>query len=280
MSRATAVLEQIAPEPSLAAAFTERGYAVLRGVLSAGEVERVRALCAEGLTGTGEMEMLSSQFLAVPELAAIPLRERVVAAARELLGDDVSLYPNFTARKNVYVPWHVDDTFVGPGREYAWEPDFIHLQAGLYLQANTAESGGGVDVIRGSRLMSFDGYGRVAPEFEVANWTLGLSSLRETVDTRAGDLLLWHGRLMHASTPVERAPDREKYGVFFSYGRHHLRDNSRFLCNLVANRVRTMNGHTGVIPRLAEIPRMRYPASFPEAFVDAARTAGVHVAVL
>jgi hypothetical protein len=178
------------------------------------------------------------------------------------------------------VPLHVDDTFVGPGREYAWEPGFVHLQAGLYLQDNTAESGGGVDVIRGSHLMSFDGYGRVPAEFEVANWTLGTSSLRETVDTRAGDLLLWHGRLMHASTPVRHAPEREKYGVFFSYGRQDLHDNSRFLCNLIANRVRSMGGHTGMIPRLAEIPRMRYPGSFPGWFVDDVEAAGVHVAVL
>lgn len=272
-------LDRAAPEPDLAATFAERGYVVLRSVLDTGEVERVRALCTERLTGDDGAELLSSQFLAIPELATIPLRERVVAAAREVLGKDVSLYPNLTARKNVYVPWHVDDTFVGPGREYAWEPDFVHVQAGLYLQANTAGIGGGVDVIRGSHLISFDGYGRVPPEFEVATWTLGRSSLRETVDTRAGDLLLWHGRLMHSSTPVTRAPGREKLGVFFSYGRHHLRDNSRFLCNLVANRVRTMNGHTGVIPRLAEIPRLRYPDSFPDAFVRAAETARVHIAV-
>ncbi|MEV0398194.1 phytanoyl-CoA dioxygenase family protein [Polymorphospora rubra] len=108
------------------------------------------------------------------------------------------------------MPLHVDDTFVGPGRESAWAPGFVHVQAGLYLQDNDPATGGAIDVIRGSHLMSFDEYGRVPAEFDVANWTLGTSSLRETLDIRAGDVVLWHGRLMHASTRVHQPSGREK----------------------------------------------------------------------
>jgi hypothetical protein len=262
------------------AEFTDRGYTIVRGVLDGDEIAHLREVCAEHLTASGEEEMCGSAFLAIRELAEIPLRDRIVSAVRELVGDPVVLYPNFTVRKNVYVPWHVDAAVVGPGHQYVWEPSFIHLQAGLYLQDNDPVAGGGIDAVHGSHLMSFDGYGTVDPNFEPAAWTLGTSCLRETIDTRAGDLVLWHSRLMHASTPVVQAAGREKYGVFFSYGRLDVRYNSEFLCTLVANRVRTMNGTTRLIPRLAEIAHFRYPDSFPEWFVKDVEAGGIKVPVL
>ncbi|SCE98321.1 phytanoyl-CoA dioxygenase family protein [Micromonospora mirobrigensis] len=264
----------------LRAQFLDRGYLLLRGVLDADGVARARELIADRLTGRGEEEMLTSEFLQIRELAEIPLRDEVVSTVRRLVDGPPALYPNCTARKNVYVPLHVDDTFVGPGREYAWEPDFVHVQGGLYLQDNDPVTGGAIDVVRGSHLMSFDGYGRVPADFDTPNWTVGASSLRETLDIRAGDVVLWHGRLMHASTPVQVKVDRQKYGVFFSYGRQDLRDNSRFLTNLAANRVRTMNGISGVIPRLAEIARLRFPNDFPDWFRCRAASAGIHVPTL
>jgi ectoine hydroxylase-related dioxygenase (phytanoyl-CoA dioxygenase family) len=217
---------------SVAAQFAQRGYAILRGVLNADEVARARALCAEYLTGTGSQEMMTGDFLADRFLAGIALREQVVRAAAELLGDRLVLYPNCTARKNVYVPWHVDATFVGPTAAYVWEPGFAHAQCGLYLQDNDPVVGGGIDVVRASHLMSFDGYGTTEPQFEIPARTLGESDLRERVDTRAGDVVVWNARLMHTSTPVLSDPGREKFGIFFSYAREHLRDNHRFLSQL------------------------------------------------
>lgn len=261
-------------------AFADRGYVVVRALLDGDEVERARGLCAERLASAGTAEMMTSDFLAVPELAGIPLRERTLSAVRDLLGARLVLYPNCTARRNVYVPWHVDSAFAGPGCEHVWEPGFGHVQAGLYLQDNDQATGGGIDVIRGSHLMSFDGYGRTSPEYGIPARTLATSSLRETVDTRAGDLLLWHGRLLHASTSPRKPYEGEKFGIFFSYGRDDLGDNHRFMCRIAMEQVRTVGGVSGVIPRLAEISRLRYPDDFADRFVADARGAGVRVAAL
>ncbi|MEU1419893.1 phytanoyl-CoA dioxygenase family protein [Kitasatospora sp. NPDC005751] len=261
--------------------FARRGYVILRGVLDAPEVERARALCSGYLTGTGSQEMLTSDFLADDFLAGIVLRERVVRAAKELLGEDHPvLYPNCTARKNVYVPWHVDATFVGPTASYVWEPGFAHVQCGLYLQDNDPVGGGGIDVVRASHLMSFDGYGTTEAEFDIPARTVGESDLRERVDTRAGDVVMWNARLMHTSTTVLRDPGREKFGVFFSYARPHVRDNHRFLSQIAVDSMRTMNGVSRLIPRLAEIARMRYPESFPAWFAQGATDAGVRIPTL
>ncbi|MCX3060305.1 phytanoyl-CoA dioxygenase family protein [Streptomyces beihaiensis] len=273
--------EESATASASAREFARRGYTILRGLLDADEVEQARALCAAHLTGSGAQEMLTSDFLADDFLAGIVLRERVVNAVKELLGDERPvLYPNCTARKNVYVPWHVDATFVGPTAAYVWEPAFAHVQCGLYLQDNDPVGGGGIDVVRASHLMSFDGYGTTDPEFDIPARTVGQSDLRERVDTRAGDVVMWNARLMHTSTPVLRDPGREKFGVFFSYARTHARDNHRFLSQIAVDSMRTMNGVSRIIPRLAEISHMRYPESFPAWFAKEAAAAAVHIATL
>lgn len=260
--------------------FAERGYLVVRDVLDGDEVERARELCARYLMAAGSREMMTSEFLANEFLAGIPLRDRVVAVVRQLVGKRAVLYPNCTARKNVYVPWHVDETFAGCGTQYAWEPGFAHVQGGLYLQRNDPVSGGGIDAVRGSHLMSFDGYGRIPADFSVAGRTLGASFLRESVDTRAGDLVLWHARLMHASTPARQEPGYEKFGIFFSYGRDEPRENHQFLCRIASNSIRMENGISHRIPRLEEISHFRYPDSFPERFVKEAEGAGVKIVTL
>ena len=265
---------------SPATQFAQRGYVILRGVLDADEVARARELCAQYLTGTGSQEMMTSDFLADRFLAGIALRERVVRTAAELLGERLVLYPTCTARKNVYVPWHVDATFVGPTAAYVWEPGFAHAQCGLYLQDNDPIGGGGIDVVRGSHLMSFDGYGTSEPQFEIAARTIGESDLRERVDTRAGDVVIWNARLLHTSTPVLSDPGREKFGIFFSYARKNLRDNHRVLSQIAVDSVRTMNGVSRRIPRLAEIARLRYPDHFPAWFVEQAAAAAVRVPTL
>jgi len=258
-------------------AFSTDGYLIVPAVLTADEVAELRELCSRELTGGGT-EMLASQFLSLPELAEIPFRERVVSAIKNLLGPDYRLYPNFTARRDVYVPWHVDDAFVGPDREYVWHPDFGHAQAAIYLQDN--DDSGGIDVIPGTHLMSFDGYGKVPPDFDIAARTIGASSYPRTVHTRAGDLLLWHPRLMHASTGGARPRERDKFGIFFGCGRNRPYDNSRFLSQLVFNRVRMIDGVPRTLPRLAEIVHLRWPESFPEWMVKKAEETGIEIATL
>ncbi|WP_144120725.1 phytanoyl-CoA dioxygenase family protein [Catellatospora sichuanensis] len=265
---------------SLADEFAAHGYVVLRGVLNADEVRTARALCKQHLAVAGVQEMMTCDFLANEFLAGIALRPLVLDTVAQLVGPQVVMYPNCTARMNVYVPWHVDTTFVGADTEYVWAPGFVHVQAGLYLQDNGPATGGGIDVIRGSHLMSFDGYGRIPADFSAASRTLGRSVLRETVDTRAGDMILWHGRLMHSSTEGHAAPEDEKFGAFFSYGRKELQENHRFLCRIARDSVRTMNGVSARIPRLTEIAAMTYPGSFPEWFVKQASAAGVEIVTL
>lgn len=241
------------------------GYAIVPGALDAGEVAAAREACHARLQSYGREEMLPLDFLGAPEIWGTIFTPTVAAALRGVLGDDACFYPNLTARKSLYIGWHIDEAFAGAGKEYVWEPGFAHLQGAIYLQDNDPETGGGIDVVPGSHLMSVDGYGRVAPDFDAALAALPPDRQPVRVDGRAGDLVLWHARTWHRSTQPETAPlekEREKLGIFFSAGQRRAFANNRFLSHLVTKQVQRVGGEDVVFGRHAQILDVRYPESF------------------
>lgn len=259
--------------------FAETGFAVVPGVLDPEEVSRARELC-ESFSET--LEVPGDAFLETKELGGLLVKAPVVESFRGLLGENYRLYPNMTVRKSLYVGWHVDLAFAGPGRQYVWKHDFAHIQAAVYLQDNDADTGGGIDVVPGSHIHSLDAYGRATPDFPAALRAAPRPPVR--VDSRAGDLVLWHARLWHASTPSHlgpeerREPEQAKLGIFLSAGRDDLYENNRYLSHLSLKRVHRVDGEVRPNPRFTEMLDRKFPDEYPEWLVDRMREAKFSVA--
>ncbi|MDI9885561.1 phytanoyl-CoA dioxygenase family protein [Streptomyces hydrogenans] len=271
-------MAELTAHAPLTESFARDGYAILPGVLDRETVAGLRELCGRLLTGEGKQEMLPRTFLATPELTDVLLRDEITAALTRVLGPRVAFYPNLTIRKSLYIGWHIDEAFAGPGKEYVWDPGFAHLQGAIYLQDNDERTGGGIDVLPGSHLASIDGYGRARPDFDsaLANPPGGRPPVR--VDSKAGDLVLWHARLMHASTPAAGPEDGDaptKLGLFFSAGRHDAYENNRFLSHLTAKRVQVEDGKQVFYERHGQVLDIRYPESYPHQVRQRAADAGV-----
>lgn len=288
--------------------FAENGYAVVPGVFDVTATAALREVCAARLRAEGSRELTPTAFLASEQLAAVPFHDAVVGALKRILGADYLIYPNLTVRRGVYVGWHVDDAFIGPRRQYVWAPGFQHVQGAIYLQDNEDETGGGIDVIPGSHLLSCDGRGTVEYDLGEAAALLLAEHAPQRIRSRAGDLVLWHARLWHRSTPAtdpaaDPAADRtdpaavpadaadsadradpadqpEKYGVFFSASRNDPYAANRFLAHLLGKRVRLVDGAAVVNPRHAALVDMRFPADYPVWLRDRMASLGVSAATL
>ncbi len=264
--------------------FDADGFTVLPGLLSPDEVAALRGICSRRLTDRGRQEMLPQEFLSVPELTRVPFGADVAAALRAILGEQVVVYPNVTVRKDLYVGWHVDEAFVGAGRESVWEPDFSHVQGAVYLQDNDDRTGGGLDVVPGSHVRSLDERGTVGGDFGGAMADLRRELGECRIPSRAGDLVLWHARLVHASTPSVEGPSssREdaKFGVFFSAAPKDDFQQNRFLSHLVSKQVQREDGRPVLYPRHAAVLDLRWPDSFPPRVQGEVSAAGVSVASL
>jgi ectoine hydroxylase-related dioxygenase (phytanoyl-CoA dioxygenase family) len=260
--------------------FRREGYAIIPRGCGGDDVNALRKACAALLHG-GSQESYPQDVLASDELTALMFDDTVVRFLHALLGDPYVLYPNMAVRRNFFTGWHVDQAFSGPGRECVWEPDYCHTSVNVYLQENTEEAGGGIDVVPGSHLMSFDGFGQVRPQVCRALALPGFADRIVRAEPAPGDVLIKHARLLHGSTvPADEAAARarDKYGFSFSAGRLDAFENNRFITHLATKRVYLRpDGEEVRHDRHTQAMALSYPRDFPETFRERADRAGATV---
>jgi hypothetical protein len=262
----------------------ENGYALVRGVLSAEEVAQARAVFDQHLPADpgAQAEIEAATLLEAPELTFM-FTERVVRTLSALLGGSLAYYPNYIGRLNRRIGWHVDNGFsprVLADAGHVFDPGFRHLQCVVYLQDNVPGAGGGLDVRPGSHRWWTEG--RMPDHDELLRRYPDVV----TVDSRAGDLTVFDGRLMHRGTPADGTHTLRKYGVHWSASRADPTQMSRFL-DYLASRVRLLRSTDRPpetferdVRRLRLMRSVHFPQSYPAPVVDLARRLGVTVTEL
>ncbi len=169
----------------------DNGYVVFPGFLSQTKSEEYKNRAIESLMNEDGHTLKPSTFRNMDEIGRIPFSAEVTSILRELTQTSVTCYPNTTIRRDLYINWHCDDAFLGDkvieqGRSL---PEF--LQCNIYLQPNSIEIGGGIDVCLGSQHLSHQ---------EKREKIAGGIDDFTSVMTQAGDLLLFDYRVIHRST--------------------------------------------------------------------------------
>ena len=253
---------------SLKSCLEEMGYAVVRNVIDPAEVARIKTKCESYLKQdhAEETEVEASEFIATEEFTSIPFDADVIRILKAALDGQVAIYPNFVVRINRYTNWHIDNGF---HPDFHDDPDhllgdrFSHLQCMVYLQDNDEIEGGGLDVVHGSHKWHEKG---VAPQ---------LSEMKVNPDdvvslkSRAGDMIMFDGRLIHGGTPAkDRANVAPKYGVFWSVSGKDARQSKRFTDYLKGRADYLVSlGLTGdylkyMVDRYNDVLKVQYPSSF------------------
>jgi len=192
-----------------------------------------------------------------PEARWLLFHKPVLDILRSLLGDDCVEIPECSVALNSFGVnqwggWHKDTTTQEiAGYDLHYQDDFLMVGLAYYLQDNTEEYGGGLDVQPGSHRQRRDPY-RATLEPLPFSWRLWRKARRMMglrvdvawlageprpsvrVASRAGDLLIFHSRLNHRATMPRRQPvprGHEKIAVFdtFSRNRPYVRTYLDFL---------------------------------------------------
>ena len=257
---------------SLLRDFLDNGYYIVPGLLSSNEVSELRSVCESHSRIRKEAEMRASHFLSTPQLASVPFREEAIRVLEQLLGEEYTIFPNFTVRSEAYVPWHVDEGFIGKG-EYLDNKDFLAVQCAVYLQDNVPKQGGAIDVIPGSHLDR-----EVQPPETDAIGNCGGGPLALSLPVKAGDMVMWDGRIMHRSTPMGASSGQKKFGIFWSASHTYGEHISTYLRHLFSRAFVRRGGKTVILKRYAEIRTIRFPESYPADVVEIVRSQGVNIA--
>lgn len=206
---------------SLRQSYEDNGFALIKQLLEPEVAQRVRADVAAlfdsepryagdiyGNSGLGDIRI--DVFNRYPTVWKAIFDSQIIAVLKILLGDDFVFLPESALHRNGYGTWHKDiDAQQKAGHRFQWEADCDIVQIAFYLQANTPQYGGGLEVIPGSQRVDMRWYEDSQKGYRV--------------DSAAGDMVIFNTRLDHkACWPLQTPPKgQEKYAVFFMASRNN-----------------------------------------------------------
>lgn len=189
--------------------FKRQGYVHLRGVLSAAEVAAIRERMPGDfakLTRKPKQYMQARECLEVPEVYRLMAHPRIVEACKKIFGGPLVYVNDLVVQRNVLPPRqitpHLDcqaEYRFLEDKSHLLDPDFLFAKVGIYLQDNTPETGGGIDIFsRGHRWMGNGVFFR----YQIYKRILRplMARFMKRMDTRAGDVLIFDSRLPHRPT--------------------------------------------------------------------------------
>jgi hypothetical protein len=221
--------------------FEDKGFVVVPGVLQQDQISGLRTFF-EGVFSQpsdypGDSKELRNDICSrYPETRFLLTHPPLISALKGLLGDDFVLLPEMAVHDHRFGPWHKDTTSMEQeGLETHWKDDFRIVQVALYLQPNTEEWGGGLDIVPGSH-----------KERDAYVQGKGISGKLErrrrfkraySIPNQAGDMVAFNLRADHQATQpkggdVSAIPaDHRKFAIFFvcSANNEHARNYKEFI---------------------------------------------------
>ena len=167
------------------------GYCVIPNVLSLEEVRYIRNKFLDFFSEE-KLTLTTNEVLNNNILSDILFSPKVIETLNSIVGDGYCMYPDFTLRSSVYVPWHTDVPYLSSEEAHnSNQADFI--QVSIYLQDNTETGGGGLDIIPGSHTNKNIQYNNFNTKNVDTTKHIKMPSL-------AGSVALWDSRIVHRSS--------------------------------------------------------------------------------
>jgi Phytanoyl-CoA dioxygenase (PhyH) len=215
--------------------FAADGYLLVPGILSQEQVRSLREYLGPKFEtppeqrGKGDLDkVMLDIFSRNPSIRWLLFHEPTQQVLRGLLGDDFVVLREAAAHFELFGGWHKDTTSQErAGQRFQWDPGYLMVEVAYYLQDNSEEFGGGLDVQPGTHRQS-DRYATPAQDERntklrgVRNRLFGAPDENQkpvSVPSKAGDLVIFDFRLNHQATQRTSSnppPERQKMAVFIA----------------------------------------------------------------
>jgi len=233
----------------------EQGYIVVPQVINHDEIKKIRGHYKHISKQSGLSTLLPTEILKQPDIFNLLLKEKSTVTIKKLFGCDFSLFPNFTIRESVYIPWHNDSYFL-PEEVIDPKEKLQFMQCAIYLQDNDSEFGGGITLIPFSHRLdkkTIDDMLRTPELYE------------KIIMSKAGDLVLWDNRITHKSSYPDKVPDSTKLALQWTVSASEIH-NGPYLDYLRARAQRSMHVSDYLPkspkPYFADMSNVTFPSSF------------------
>ena len=291
--------------------FDRFGFIHLKGVLEAKEISAIRENLHKAYDALETnknyrvRDLLPPDTFTMPEIYRLPLKERIVQGLKAILEPNYTMLPDLLVSKNQaglhpgkynkHPGWHWDSSSEGK-QSYFYDPGYRFVKCGLYLQENTEDYGGGVDIVPGRHTFPLTA-GGVNLNFKVKNLVdlFGMYFRSVMAKLEPGDFLAFHSCLPHRSTlPKKLLPlvtgedlrfnsiaavprEKTKFTIYFDACRAGSLDG--YWNNLIRKRNGDLKGQPDwKTDTQSWMLSRHFPEDYPADFVSMADKAGVRMA--
>ncbi len=240
--------------------FQANGFVVIPNVLSQSSIQQLRERYKALLGENEALTLTPTQMLQTVGLDDSLLNEAVVKGIKEVFGGSFYLYPDFTIRQGLYIPWHTDVSYLSKDASIK-EPQANFMQCSIYLQDNNEETGGGLEVIPGSHL---DPKVDRAKPLQSAGFSV--EDRGHLMQTKSGDLALWDSRIVHRSI-YNVEPEEPKLAIQWTVSRlNTLADRYIDYMKTRVTRKQHVSDFLGNREQsyLEDAPNIKFPQSFSQ----------------
>ena len=180
------------------------GFVVVRNALAPGKVCSLRNILHNSFAKYSvncKQRLLSPTVAqALPEVRELIFLDKIVSCLQNILGKPYVNWGDFQVQKNMFGPWHRDCDSERPAR-YLYEKRYKFVKCGVFLQENTNDFGGGINIQWLGHKFLFDHAPLpVRLSLKVITDVILRRMLSHKIRINAGDFVAFDSRLPHFSS--------------------------------------------------------------------------------
>ena len=194
--------------------FKKNGYVIIPNLISPEKVEDLRNNLHK-IFKSNNSKRLESINLASKDkrIYKLQLKSKIQEFCNEIFNNEYYFVNDWQIQYNMFgvggskKGWHVDcGSEINEEGKYLFDSAYNFGKIGIYLQDNTFDYGGGIDIIPKSHKFFFQtGFHKLNLLFyRISNLLLIKSGIKKTLKLNAGDAVIFDSRLLHRSTPPSK----------------------------------------------------------------------------
>jgi hypothetical protein len=194
----------------LSESYFKNGFIIIEDILNKDEILKLREDLYVYFSDKPDENSLYIDYFLESGLASLFFRKKLLKKLKLIFGNELVFINDFNLQYNAFdnsgptEGLHVDcNSEFSPKSKYLFKKDYMFAKVGLYLQDNTDQNGGGIDVVVGSHKVwtrfPFSILNYIFSRFYLRLYKTN-NKKRIKVPIKSGSAVVFDSRLLHSSS--------------------------------------------------------------------------------